>query len=65
MEIDRALIPILEDTLEGYDNVTVINDDVLKVDIAKLAEEQNGGEADQGGGQSAVLHHNSDYHGPV
>lgn len=43
VEIDRALIPILEDTLEGYDNVTVINDDVLKVDIAKLAEEQNGG----------------------
>ena len=39
VEIDRALIPILEDTLEGYDNVTVINDDVLKVDIAKLAEE--------------------------
>lgn len=43
VEIDRALIPILEDTLEGYGNVTVINDDVLKVDIAKLAEEQNGG----------------------
>ena len=43
VEIDRDLIPILEDTLEGYDNVTVINDDVLKVDIAKLAEEQNGG----------------------
>lgn len=43
VEIDRALIPILEDTLEGYDNVTVINEDVLKVDIAKLAEEQNGG----------------------
>ena len=43
VEIDRALIPILEDTLEGYDNVRVINDDVLKVDIAKLAEEENGG----------------------
>ena len=43
VEIDCALIPILEDTLEGYDNVTVINEDVLKVDIAKLAEEQNGG----------------------
>ena len=43
VEIDRALIPILEDTLGGYDNVTVINEDVLKVDIAKLAEEQNGG----------------------
>ena len=43
VEIDRALIPILADTLEGYDNVTVINEDVLKVDISKLAEEQNGG----------------------
>ena len=43
LEIDRALIPILADTLDGYDNVTVINEDVLKVDIAKLAEEQNGG----------------------
>lgn len=43
VEIDRALIPILEDTLEGYENIRVINEDVLKVDIAKLAEEENGG----------------------
>ena len=43
VEIDKALIPILEDTLEGYDNVQIINNDVLKVDIAKLAQEQNGG----------------------
>lgn len=43
VEIDRALIPILEDTLEGYDNVRVINDDVLKVDIADLAGKENGG----------------------
>ncbi|HIY62420.1 MAG TPA: 16S rRNA (adenine(1518)-N(6)/adenine(1519)-N(6))-dimethyltransferase RsmA [Candidatus Mediterraneibacter stercoripullorum] len=43
VEIDRALIPILEDTLDGYDNVTAINDDVLKVDLVKLAEEKNGG----------------------
>lgn len=43
IEIDKALIPILEDTLQDYDNVTVINDDVLKVDIAKLAEEYNDG----------------------
>ncbi len=43
VEIDRGLIPILEDTLEGYDNVRVINDDVLKVDIAKLAEEEDQG----------------------
>lgn len=43
VEIDKALIPILEDTLSGYDNVTVINEDVLKLDIAKLVEEENGG----------------------
>ncbi len=43
VEIDRALIPILEDTLSDYDNVRVINEDVLKVDIAKLAQEENGG----------------------
>ena len=43
VEIDKALIPILEDTLSDYDNVTVINEDILKVDIAALAEEKNGG----------------------
>ena len=43
MEIDSTLIPILEDTLSAYDNVSVINEDVLKVDLRKLAEERNGG----------------------
>mgnify|MGYP002619477117 CR=1 FL=1 len=43
VEIDKALIPILEDTLSDYDNARVINNDVLKVDIAKLAEEENDG----------------------
>lgn len=44
VEIDRKLIPILEeDTLRYYDNVTVINEDILKLDIVKLAEEKNGG----------------------
>ena len=43
VEIDRNLIPILEDTLSAYDNVRVINDDVLKVDLKKLADEENGG----------------------
>ena len=43
VEIDKNLIPILEDTLSAYDNVEVINDDILKVDIKKLAEERNGG----------------------
>lgn len=43
VEIDRKLIPILNDTLSEYDNVTIINDDILKVDINKLADEKNGG----------------------
>ena len=43
VEIDRALIPILEDTLSAYDNVKVINDDILKVDLNRLSEEENGG----------------------
>lgn len=43
IEIDRNLIPILKDTLSSYHNVTIINEDVLKVDIRKLAEEKNQG----------------------
>ena len=43
VEIDKALIPILADTLSAYDNVIVINDDILKVDIQKLCDEYNGG----------------------
>lgn len=43
VEIDKMLIPILEDTLSEYDNVEVINQDVLKVDIKSLAKEKNNG----------------------
>ena len=43
VEIDNTLIPILKDTLKDWDNVTVINDDILKVDIRKLALEKNKG----------------------
>ena len=43
VEIDTNLIPILKETLAEYDNVTIINEDLLKVDIKKLAEEKNGG----------------------
>ena len=43
VEIDKMLIPILADTLSEYDNVTVINDDILKVDIGRLVEEKNNG----------------------
>ncbi len=44
VEIDKNLIPILEETLSAYDNVTILNKDILKVDINKIIEEKNGGE---------------------
>lgn len=43
VEIDTNLIPILKDTLSAYDNVRIINDDILKVDINELAREYNNG----------------------
>ena len=43
VEIDKNLIPILEDTLSEYYNVTIINEDVLKLDIRRLADEENQG----------------------
>ena len=46
VEIDKNLIPILEnDTLSGYDNVTVINQDILKLDLNKLVQERNNGKS--------------------
>lgn len=43
VEIDKMLIPILEDTLSDYHNVKVINEDILKVDIEKIVHEENNG----------------------
>jgi 16S rRNA (adenine1518-N6/adenine1519-N6)-dimethyltransferase len=43
VEIDRNLIPILEETLAPYDNITILNQDILKTDIAAIANERNGG----------------------
>lgn len=45
VEIDSNLIPILNDTLSSYDNVTVINEDVLKLDLQKIVEDFNDGKA--------------------
>ena len=58
VEIDNNLIPILKETLADYDNITIINEDILKVDIKKLAEEYNGG-------KSAVLYYHTDHYGLV
>lgn len=43
VEIDKNLIPILEETLAAYSNVTLINDDILKVDVNRIVAEKNGG----------------------
>lgn len=43
VEIDKKLIPILEDTLSSYDNVTVLNNDILKIDMKALVQERNNG----------------------
>lgn len=43
VEIDKNLIPILKDTLSAYDNVTVINEDILKVDLNQIVQDRNGG----------------------
>ena len=43
IEIDKNLIPILEETLDGYRNVRILNEDVLKTDIKKLVDEENEG----------------------
>lgn len=45
VDIDSHLIPILKDTLSEYDNVTILNQDILKVDIAALCEEKNAGKS--------------------
>lgn len=42
VEIDKNLIPILQETLSEYDNVTIINEDILKVDLNRIVEEKNG-----------------------
>lgn len=43
IEIDKKLIPILEETLNGYENITIINEDILKVNLTKLIETYNDG----------------------
>ena len=43
VEIDKNLIPILQETLQEYDNVTIVNEDILKVDLNRLVEERNNG----------------------
>lgn len=41
VEIDSSLIPVLSDTLSAYDNVTIVNKDILKLDINRIVKEYN------------------------
>ena len=43
IEIDRGLIPILDKTLEEFDNVTVINEDVMKIDLQEIVDKYANG----------------------
>ena len=75
VEIDKNLIPILSDTLSAYDNVSILNADILKVDIAKIVEEKKlttimvthnlRYAVEYGGCKSSILHHHTDYYGTV
>ena len=61
VEIDKTLIPILQETLAEYDNITLINEDILKVDIAELVNEKNGGRPIKV--VANLPHYNSDHYG--
>ena len=43
VEIDKNLIPILEETLQEYQNVSIVNQDILKMDLKEIAEKENDG----------------------
>lgn len=42
VEIDGNLLPVLSDTLSAYDNVTIVNEDILKLDINRIVKEKGG-----------------------
>lgn len=43
VELDRSLLPVLEDTLQAYDNVEIVHGDILKIDVKKIIDEKFGG----------------------
>lgn len=64
VEIDDKLIPILADTLSAYDNVTVVNEDILKLDIDQIAREHNDGKPIKVVA-NCILYNNPDHYGIV
>lgn len=65
VEIDKALIPILSDTLSAYDNVEVINEDILKSRFKPSGAGEKRRTSHQGRCQSSLLHHNTHHYGTV
>lgn len=61
VEIDRGLIPILAESLAEYDNVEVIQGDILEQKPERLVGKKTRREANQGGRKSPLLHHNADF----
>ena len=43
VEIDKKLLPVLNDTLRDWNNIEIINDDIMNIDLKRLAEEKNEG----------------------
>lgn len=62
IEIDERLIEVLDYTLAEYDNVKIINEDILKLDLKKVIDDEFNGEKVSIAGQFAVLYHYTDYH---
>jgi len=65
VEIDKNLIPILSDTLSAYDNVSILNADILKSRYCKDRRREKWWETSEGCGESPILHYNPDHHGIV
>lgn len=65
VEIDKALIPILEDTLSEYNNVSVINQDILKVDLKSTGNRKKQWETNQNCCKSSILYYNSNCYGGI
>ena len=63
VEIDNTLIPILKQTLADYDNIEILNQDILKTDIDAIIQEKNDGRPIKAVANLTLLHHHTDYHG--
>ena len=65
VEIDKTLIPILEDTLSEYDNVQIIKPGCFEGESCKISRRGKWRKADQSGSEPAILYYNTDYYGII